>query len=92
MRELRRVANSPSLSRRDMDSENGLGLSKSRVDQAAYNFTESQAATTYAGSTMAGTHDDDARTNASVYSYTSGIDAAKLRREAYGRVSDRLTR
>jgi hypothetical protein len=76
-----------------MDSENaGFGLSKSKVDQAAYNFTESQAATTYAGSVMAGTrpYDDDARTNASIYSYTSGMDAAKLRREAYGRVSDRL--
>jgi hypothetical protein len=76
-----------------MDPETKSGLLKARADQEAYNFTETQAATTYAGS-MAGTQsrEDDARTNVSVYSYRSGIDTFKLLREAHGRVSNRITR
>jgi len=70
-----------------MESGNKFGLSKARVDQPAHNFSESQVATTYAGS-MAGTHadGDDTRTYVSTFSYNSGTDAAKFLRQAYGRV------
>jgi hypothetical protein len=58
-----------------------------RVDQAAFNYTPSQAATSYAGS-MSGpsghraNREDDSRTNASFYtSYTQATDDSLVRRE-----------
>jgi hypothetical protein len=57
------------------------------VDQAAFNYTPSQAATSYAGSMsgLAGhraSFEDDGRTNASFYtSYTQATDDRLIRRE-----------
>jgi hypothetical protein len=64
-----------------------------RYDQLALNFTQSQAATTYAGTTsaalsQASTHDNYATSGASVYSYDSQRDAGKFVKEQEGRVSD----
>lgn len=67
-----------------MDSQNKRLFSNPRVDQAAYNFTESEAATTYAGSMAETSHDD--QTNVSTYSYRSNVDAARFLKEAHGRV------
>jgi hypothetical protein len=60
------------------------------IDQAALNYTQSQAVTTYAkslsrtrrGSTIC---DDDG--SASAYSYNTDRDANKFRKEVEGRVS-----
>lgn len=67
----------------NMDANSRNLHSTPRVDQSAYNYTESQAATTYAGS-MAETSNND-QTNVSTYSYRSNIDAARFLRQAYGR-------
>jgi hypothetical protein len=63
-------------------------LAYHRVDQAAFNYTPSQAATSaYAGSMsgLAGhraSFEDDSRTNASFYtSYTQATDDRLIRRE-----------
>jgi hypothetical protein len=62
-------------------------LAPSRVDQVAFNYTPSQAATSYAG-TMSGpaghraNREDDGHTNASFYtSYTQATDDGLVRRE-----------
>jgi hypothetical protein len=63
-------------------------LAHHRVDQAAFNYTPSQAATSMSG--PAGRHanrEDDSNTNASFYtSYTQATDDGVVRREG-GRVS-----
>jgi len=74
----------------DMEPPNTPNLSRPKADQNPFNFTESQAATTYAGS-MAGAQpndDDDDKTNITFYSYRSGIDAANFLKESHGRVGD----
>jgi hypothetical protein len=62
-------------------------LAHHRVDQAAFNYTPSQAATSYAGS-MSGqagyraNREDDSHTNASFYtSYTQATDDRLIRKE-----------
>jgi hypothetical protein len=62
-------------------------LAHHRVDQAAFNYTPSQAATSYAGS-MSGSagqranRKDDSRTNASFYtSYTQATNDELIRKE-----------
>jgi len=68
-------------------------LAPYRVDQAAFNYTPSQAATSYAGS-MSGpvghraNREDDGHTNASFYtSYTQATDVDGLVRKEGNRVS-----
>jgi hypothetical protein len=67
------------------DRQNKLALH--RVDQAAFNYTSSQAATSYAGS-MSGpaghraNREDDSHTNVSFYtSYTQATDDGLVRKE-----------
>jgi hypothetical protein len=60
------------------------------IDQAALNFTQSQAGTAYANSLLRTTGgstiwDDDS--SASVYSYDTTRDASKFLKEVEGRVS-----
>ena len=79
----------PSPHLRNMDASSRIGISKPKADQAAINFTPSQAkTTTYAGSIADNkAYADDGRTNVSTYSYRSGLDANKYLKEVHGRVA-----
>jgi hypothetical protein len=75
------------MQREGEDSDRQHKLAPHRVDQAAFNYTPSQAATSYAGS-MSGpaghrvNHEDDGHTNASFYtSYTQVTDDRLVRTE-----------
>ncbi len=81
-----------------MDASQWSEHARPKVDQSAYNYTLSEAETSYAGS-MAGTdgykrsrEDDDAQTRVSTYSYQSDRDASKYLRQVDGRVSHRFSR
>jgi len=82
-----------------MDTSQESEHARPKVDQSAYNYTLSEAGTSYAGS-MAGTEgynrrtqeDDDAQTRVSTYSYQSDRDASKYLRQVDGRVSHSFLR
>jgi hypothetical protein len=60
------------------------------IDQAALNFTQSQAGTSYANSLLRTTRGSticDKESRVSAYSYNTGRDANKFREEVEGRVS-----
>jgi hypothetical protein len=69
----------------DVDAPTALA-----IDQAALNYTQSQASTSYAKSLSRTRRDSiicDDDSSASVYSYNTGRDANKFRKEVEGRVS-----
>jgi hypothetical protein len=72
-----------------MDASSRIGLSKAKADQVAFNFTSSEARTTYYSGSVADNeaNADDGRTNVSTYSYRSALDADKYLQEAHGRVA-----
>jgi len=82
-----------------MDTSQESEHARPKVDQSAYNYTLSEAGTSYAGS-MAGTEgynrrtqeDEDAQTAVSTYSYRSDRDASKYLRQVDGRVSHSFLR